>query len=265
VRGSACGWHSRLPRLTLRVLEQDLADARRWRAAGHSIQVALHISAPNLLDPSFAEGVAARLRAAGIGADALTLEVTEQTLRGHPVRGLAALARLRAVGVELALRDFRGDQFLLARLARLPVRELKLAPDVVAGVVGGADDRAIVAAIIALAKGLDMRVGADGSATPRRGRCSQGWAAIASRARISRARSRPRRSTGGSPMKPACTARGRSAPVLAPSRWASCAAGRRRPTRPRTDAHPPSRIAPRRVAYDDRASDPFPHRGPGAP
>ena len=154
--------HGAVRPLTLELLDKALAHARRWRAAGHRMRVAVDIAAPSLVDPSFPEGVADRLRAAGVGANMLQLEIAAQTVMADPAPAPAVLARLRAVGVRLALDDFGSDHASLARLTDLPFGEVKIAPEVVADVVGNGDVRAIVAAIIGLAKELDMHVVADG-------------------------------------------------------------------------------------------------------
>ena len=72
------------------------------------------------------------------------------------------LASLRALGVKLALDDFGTGYSSLSYLKRFRFDVLKIDRGFVAGLPGNADDVSLVKAILAMAKGLDLRVLAEG-------------------------------------------------------------------------------------------------------
>ncbi len=77
--------------------------------------------------------------------------------------GLAErLARLRSAGVRVAVDDFGTGYASLAYLTSLPLDILKIDRGLIADIVGGARDRIVVKAMIALARELDLKVVVEG-------------------------------------------------------------------------------------------------------
>jgi EAL domain-containing protein (putative c-di-GMP-specific phosphodiesterase class I) len=85
--------------LTTRVLGAAIAQAARWRAAGRTLTIAVNVSATDLMDARFPDELERALRAHGVPADALRLEVTEDMVMSDPERALDVLARLSEIGV----------------------------------------------------------------------------------------------------------------------------------------------------------------------
>ncbi|MGH8262498.1 MAG: EAL domain-containing protein, partial [Steroidobacteraceae bacterium] len=73
-----------------------------------------------------------------------------------------ALAELRRLGVALAIDDFGTGHSSLSRLRELAVDSLKIDRAFVRNIESLDKDRAIVSAIIAMAKALDLEVVAEG-------------------------------------------------------------------------------------------------------
>jgi len=106
--------------------------------------------------------VAAVLAETGFRPDRLWLEITEGALLHDPPAAIAVLCSLRALGVHLAIDDFGTGYSSLSYLKRLPVEALKIDRSFIEHLETASDDRAIVEAIVALGRALDLQVVAEG-------------------------------------------------------------------------------------------------------
>ncbi|GHJ46712.1 hypothetical protein Cs7R123_40540 [Catellatospora sp. TT07R-123] len=144
------------------VLDQALAGAARWRAAGCRWPVAVNISPRSLLDRRLPALVATRLDDHGLPGDALMLELTES----HNLSPLdvvdQVLAELTELGCELALDDFGTGYSSLSVLARIQARELKIDRSFVVQMEHSISDAAVVRSTVELANHLDLLVVAEG-------------------------------------------------------------------------------------------------------
>ena len=105
------------------VLQQACYDAARWP---QDLPVAVNLQPEQLRDPRLIEDVRRALSAGGLPAARLTLEVTESVL-AHDARAAAeTLARLRDMGITIAIDDFGGGYSTLSYLQHLPVSILKI-------------------------------------------------------------------------------------------------------------------------------------------
>jgi diguanylate cyclase (GGDEF)-like protein len=148
--------------LTETVLDQALAQVRRWLDGGRELPVAVNISTRSLLQPGFAERVLTALGAHGVPAWLLGLEITETTIMEDPDRALAVLTRLADAGVRLSIDDFGTGYSSLAYLKLLPVHELKIDRVFVAALTTSERDRVIVDSTVALGARLGLDVVAEG-------------------------------------------------------------------------------------------------------
>jgi diguanylate cyclase (GGDEF)-like protein/PAS domain S-box-containing protein len=102
----------------------------------------------------------------GVDPSSIILEITESSLLGEDELMPEAIAELRAHGFRIAVDDFGTGYSSLSHLKRLAVDIVKIDQLFTAGVGTSAEDTAIVEAILAMAKALDLTVVAEGVETP---------------------------------------------------------------------------------------------------
>ncbi|WP_432523120.1 EAL domain-containing protein [Kineococcus sp. SYSU DK006] len=151
--------------LTDFVLRSALADAARWNAAGGRVQVSVNVPG-RCLRAGFAERVLALLAAAGVGAQQLRLEVTEEALTGAAPAVHAELVRLRQAGTGVSVDDVGSAAAPLSAVRTLPVDELKLDGALVAGLVdedplARHTSTLLVRSVVEVAHALSLRVVAE--------------------------------------------------------------------------------------------------------
>ncbi|MGB8650983.1 MAG: EAL domain-containing protein [Mycobacteriales bacterium] len=148
--------------LTAWVMDAALAQAARWRARGWELCMAVNITVKDLCGDELVDVVAEGLRRYGVPAASLQLEVTEGSLFFDSARARTTLRRLETLGVSLSLDDFGTGWSSLVQLRQLPVSEIKVDRSFVSRMDSDPRDLAIVSSVIDLARGLGMRVVAEG-------------------------------------------------------------------------------------------------------
>ena len=153
--------------LGARMLDLVLADLVAHRAAGaRPLPVSINVTGPEISRPGFAETILARLAAAGLPPTLIEIEITETALLGdHPARVRAALGLLRSAGLSVALDDFGTGYSSLSHLLDWDVDCIKIDRSFVGDFAEGARSTRIVRSILDLARGLDLRVVAEGVET----------------------------------------------------------------------------------------------------
>ena len=147
------------------VLRTACIDAARWNRAGHALSVAVNLSPVQFRDPDLLQVVVGVLEQTGLDANQLELEVTEGAVMENSAVTIATLNALRDHGVRIALDDFGTGYSSLSYLTRLPISNLKIDRSFVSGMLEGAENFAIVRAVLAMAHSLGMQVTAEGVET----------------------------------------------------------------------------------------------------
>lgn len=148
------------------VLEMACAQLAQWSTdTDHPPTVAVNVSARQFTHPEFSDRFETIIRDSGIDPKLLTVELTETTLMDDTAATSAALARLRALGVQLAIDDFGTGYSSLSYLRKMPVNSVKIDRSFVNEIGGTPADATIVAAVIYLAHALGMNVVAEGVET----------------------------------------------------------------------------------------------------
>ena len=125
------------------------------------------------------------LAGAGVPPSELVVEVTESGVMADPVAAADILTRLRIRGVKLSIDDFGTGHASLLSLLRLPFSELKIDKAFVRTSMFDPKAAKIVAAIVSLARELDLDLVAEGIESERVARFMAEWAARWGRASCS--------------------------------------------------------------------------------
>jgi len=153
------------------VLRSATRQMRAWLDGGMApITLAVNLSAVQFRQQNLAALVASILDEAGIPPEQLELELTESVASEDPAAAVTVMNELHACGVRMSIDDFGTGYSSLSYLKRFKVYKLKIDQSFVRGVAAGAEDRAIVAAIVSLAGSLGMRTIAEGVETEAQAR-----------------------------------------------------------------------------------------------
>jgi EAL domain-containing protein (putative c-di-GMP-specific phosphodiesterase class I) len=148
------------------VIGEACRQAAAWISSGDPIlrefRVAVNISTRQLADETLVDTVRKAMARTGLGRGRLVLEITESTLMEDPDRAAETLRELAALGLGVAIDDFGTGYSSLAALKHLDLDALKLDRSLVTGVARGTRDSAIVEAVVAMSRALDLRMVAEG-------------------------------------------------------------------------------------------------------
>jgi EAL domain-containing protein (putative c-di-GMP-specific phosphodiesterase class I) len=149
------------------VLKTAAQQLRLWqrRYGLPELWISVNVSVCQLDAPGFTAEVDRVVRMAGLDPASLVLEVTETVLAQPKGGAAAALTQLRSTGVRVALDDFGTGYSSIGYLRQLPVDILKIDRSFVAGTADGGPGHALLAAIVAMAKSLDLQVISEGIET----------------------------------------------------------------------------------------------------
>ncbi len=150
------------------VLQRVLEDLNYWRReGGQLVPVAVNISAVQLQHCNLYERIDSLTRAQGVNPGLLQLELTESAMFEHreprnSEDGLDSISQLRALGVAIAIDDFGTGFSSFGSLKRWQLDYLKIDRSFVRDLVRELSDLAIVGAIIAMARHLNIKTVAEG-------------------------------------------------------------------------------------------------------
>jgi EAL domain-containing protein (putative c-di-GMP-specific phosphodiesterase class I) len=151
------------------VLNEAARQARAWVAMGLPlIPISVNVSAFEFAQPDFILSISSALAACGIKTQWLELELTETLLMCNMRDAVDKLSQLKRLQIKVAIDDFGTGYSSLAYLQRLPLDTLKVDPSFTRSIDSdshAANGRAIIGAIVALAKSLGLSVVAEGVET----------------------------------------------------------------------------------------------------
>ncbi|WP_245909740.1 putative bifunctional diguanylate cyclase/phosphodiesterase [Rhodobacter viridis] len=153
-----------LPNLSRQIAETVAENMTGWRSAGLDPgKIALNIHPDDIKSPELLLETIGMFEAAGITGQDLLIEITEGCFIGRGTdMAISLLDSLADRGYELSLDDFGTGHASLSDLKKVPVAELKIDRSFIAGLSFRREDRAIVAAIAEMARGMGIRSVAEG-------------------------------------------------------------------------------------------------------
>jgi EAL domain-containing protein (putative c-di-GMP-specific phosphodiesterase class I) len=101
----------------------------------------------------------------GLASARLELEITEGVLIGDFTRAVAMLRRLKHMGVRIAMDDFGTGYSSLSYLQSFPFDKIKIDRSFICNLSHSQQSATIIRAVIALSRGLNMPVVAEGVET----------------------------------------------------------------------------------------------------
>ncbi|MFI6071296.1 putative bifunctional diguanylate cyclase/phosphodiesterase [Actinoplanes sp. NPDC051343] len=147
------------------VLREALAQFARWKADDPSTSlryISVNVSARQFRTPGFVALVRAAIADAGAQPEWLLLEITESLVLRDAEQVWDDLRELRALGIRIAIDDFGTGYSSLSYLRQMPVDVLKLDKSFIDDILLSEQQRALVDAIVTLARNLDLAVVAEG-------------------------------------------------------------------------------------------------------
>ncbi|MGT2511497.1 putative bifunctional diguanylate cyclase/phosphodiesterase [Cupriavidus basilensis] len=150
------------------ILDEACRQMREWRDAGHPHwTVAVNLSALQFRHASLIKTVRDTLARHALEPGCLTLEVTESTAMRDADASLQILKQLHDMGVRISIDDFGTGYSSLLYLKRLPASELKIDRGFIRDLTRDTEDAAIVSAIVALGRTLNLDIVAEGVETAK--------------------------------------------------------------------------------------------------
>ena len=146
------------------VLDSACRELKAWRLQGVSddVQMAVNISAAQLMQPEFERTVLDIMAKHGVSGRQLELEITENILMQDMDQAVSKFQQLAANGVRVAVDDFGIGYSSLSYLHSLPLNTLKIDRSFISGVQAAKDRSSIVTAVLAMARELNLEVVVEG-------------------------------------------------------------------------------------------------------
>lgn len=145
------------------VLRTACNQAMAWRAAGRpQMRMSVNVSGKQFRQPDFIETIERVLKETGFDPRWLELELTESVIMEDVQTAIMTLTDLKIRHINLAIDDFGTGYSSLIYLKHFPIDRIKIAQEFVRDIPCDADDVAIVEAIIAMARTLNLSVIAEG-------------------------------------------------------------------------------------------------------
>lgn len=152
-----------ITKLGQHILNDACCQVGKWMACyARPLSLAVNLSARQFNAADLLEQVEQTLQANDFPPQQLTLELTESMMMGQIEATLQQLDQLRGAGINLSIDDFGTGYSSLSYLQRFPLTTLKIDRAFIDGVLNDRNSRAIVRAIISMARAMELDVIAEG-------------------------------------------------------------------------------------------------------
>ncbi|MDJ0691328.1 MAG: EAL domain-containing protein, partial [Xenococcaceae cyanobacterium MO_188.B32] len=137
-----------------------------WQAEGlPPIRMSVNISHVEFKQPNFPELIKTILHETRLSPNFLELEITANTLMEDDEYSYQVLCELTNMGVTISIDDFTAGLSSLDKLKKFPLNAIKIDQNFVKELKNESQDLAIIATMVALGRGLNLRVVAEGVET----------------------------------------------------------------------------------------------------
>ena len=148
------------------VMRQAARQARHWQDRGLGpLMIAVNLSAVQFRQPDLPLAVARILGEEGLDPSQFDLELTESVAMNDPERAIATMNALNRLGVQLSIDDFGTGYSSMSYLKKFSAYKLKIDQSFVRDIGTDDDDKAIVSAVIDMARLLALTTIAEGVET----------------------------------------------------------------------------------------------------
>lgn len=154
------------------VLREACTEAAKWQAP---LRLAINVSPIEIRHGDLPDLVEEVLAVSGLSPDRLELEITESLLIREPEHALAALRRVKALGVRVALDDFGTGYSSLGTLRAFPFDRIKIDRSFVQSLLSNTGASATVRAVLGIACSLGLKVIAEGVETEAQLAALRAW------------------------------------------------------------------------------------------
>jgi len=144
------------------VIQQAIKMLAELHQQGHTITLSVNLSPAQINDTHLLTIIRESVKANNVDASFLELELTEGVLVDDFDKIRHFLEELRDMGISIAIDDFGTGYSSLSYLQKLPIDHLKIDRSFIDELMDNEGNRAIVLAVLAMAKGLKLGVIAEG-------------------------------------------------------------------------------------------------------
>ncbi len=142
------------------------AEIAEWRRAGYGdVRLSVNMTAHQLEQEGFLDRFIGAVESSGLTPESIKLELTENTIMQDIEVIVPKLQRLRKCGLTIAIDDFGTGYSSLSYLQQFPVNTLKIDRSFVGDIRADQGDASIINAIVAMARGLNLDLIAEGVET----------------------------------------------------------------------------------------------------
>ncbi len=149
-----------------RVLQNVAMQLKIWHEKGFDPKhIAVNLSVKQLRHQDLISTISGILEKTNFRSDWLELEITESYTMQKPAQAIKLLTQIKDLGVKLTIDDFGTGYSSLSYLKKLPVNKLKIDRSFIKDIPENEEDKALVSAILSMAKSMNLDVVTEGVET----------------------------------------------------------------------------------------------------
>ncbi|MCC5452958.1 EAL domain-containing protein [Rheinheimera sp. UJ51] len=148
------------------VLSEAFRQLAVWQSNGYQdFTLAINLSPIQFRQPNLLDLIKQLLKQHNVSASSLELEITESAMMDDPEQSAILIKQFNELGFKIAVDDFGTGYSSLSYLKRFALTKLKIDQSFIQDILNDKDDKAIVSAIINIAKSMDLITIAEGVET----------------------------------------------------------------------------------------------------